>query len=203
MKANENIEKVYELVEQFDFEELSEHDQFMVLAVISEVEYCAMRFSIKETQLYFAQDDLPILKATSFVREPRPNVLLRFLKQPIPLYKVAASILVMVGLFAGYEMIKPKQNKFFASAQNITTAMKRDTVFVNILDTLEIIKERIVYVERIECAQMAQVKPSESKSVLDCDKEMCPKEIEMLKNLACNNKIGNDTVLRQCLKYLN
>ena len=203
MKENQELEKVYELIEQFDFEDLSEQDQFMVLAVISEEEYCAMRLSIRETQLFFNQEDAPFLGATSFVGMPRQNVVLRFLKQPIPLYKVAASVLVMVGLFTGYEMLKPQQNSALASGLNLLTTMKRDTVFVNIIDTLEVIKERIVYVERTECAKVAQDVAKVTNSAIDCDKEICPKDIDRLKSLACNNKIGNDTLLRQFLVSLN
>ena len=42
METNQKVERLYELLEQFDLIELSEHDKKYILSIMSEIEYINM-----------------------------------------------------------------------------------------------------------------------------------------------------------------
>lgn len=61
MKANHYLERVYELLEQFDFEQLSAEDKSYVLKNIPEKEYLRLRDAIKVTESLFSDSVEPDL----------------------------------------------------------------------------------------------------------------------------------------------
>jgi hypothetical protein len=60
MDANQNIERAYELLEKFDFNELSEKDRLYILSVMTENEYGEMRDTIKDTDNFFVKSVEPV-----------------------------------------------------------------------------------------------------------------------------------------------
>ena len=91
----EENKSIHELIEEFDFSELSKVQQIQVLKELSEKEYGELRETIKMTVNFFENepklfaDDLlkpVILKESKFVR---------LISYSVPLYKVAAAVLLV------------------------------------------------------------------------------------------------------------
>jgi len=59
MKTDKRIEKAYDLVEQFEFSELSEPDKLLILSVMTESEYEQMRITLKGINHTFKNDVEP------------------------------------------------------------------------------------------------------------------------------------------------
>lgn len=203
MSENIGLEKVYEFVENFDFQDLSEQQKSIVLDVITESEYIAIRATIIKTSFYFEHEKEPMLIKSSVISVGYRNGIVKFIKQPVPLYKIAAAIALFFGLYSGFKLVKGFDSKMFVSQSNNPVIFKTDTVLVTLIDTLEIIKERIVYVERKETPKTIAEPIAQSTFSIDCDKEICTKDIDRLKDLTCNNKISNDSLLKRFLNSMN
>ena len=91
MKQNKNIEKIYDLAEKFDFNELSESDKRIILKEISEEEFAGIRLTIVNTDELYSKMDLP-------VKADKKSGIKKIIYYPVEFYKVAATLLVLVGL---------------------------------------------------------------------------------------------------------
>jgi hypothetical protein len=151
MEANQNKERIYELLEQFDFSDLSKADRLFILSEMSENEYNSLRNTISGAILLFeASEELNIEDTfcKALLNGKKQNSLLKFLKRPVQLYKLAASIIVIIGIFSilHYTEIQGK-NEIKMSSDTIYI-YKTDTVYSKIVDTVRFIKEKIVYVAK-------------------------------------------------------
>jgi hypothetical protein len=199
MKANQGIERVYELLEQFDFNELSEPDKNQVLSLMTDKEYINMRNTIKDAGNFFTNAEELTLNDSvyeSLMNKKSRNTLLKLLKKPVQIYKVAASVLVILGIYSviHYSSLHSKNG---ALAVNDTIYIhKTDTVYSKLVDTVRIIKEKFIYISQ-EKQQLKSAKLlSASKNVYDCSKEICPEDIDKIIELASDGNISRDTVLR-------
>jgi len=200
MKTNQNMERVYELLEQFNFNELSERDKIYILSVMPETEYINMRDTIKETEGFFtnaAELNLSDSLYKSLMNKSRKgNILLKLLKQSVQLYKVAASVLIILGIYSVIHYSNLHEKNSTLALNDTIYIHKTDTIYSKLIDTVRIIKEKIVYIPR-EKVRVAPVKLlSNSKNEYDCNKEICPDDIDKIKGLAFNNNISRDTLFK-------
>ena len=100
MRNNKNIEKVYELIEQYDFAELSEPDKLLVLSVMTESQYTEMRNTVDNLKLELANDIEPVINIPTIEKKDSDGRIKRFLFYPIKFYQVAASIAIMISIFS-------------------------------------------------------------------------------------------------------
>jgi len=152
MKANRNFEKVYELLEQFDFKELLVDDRIYVLSKITEDEYNNMRDTLKDTETFFSNSTEPNINDSllnSMMRtNHKPNMLFRILNQPVKFYQLAASILLLLGFYAIKQYSDlPDKNSALPKIDTIYI-QKTDTVSSKLADTVRNIKEKIIYITR-------------------------------------------------------
>ena len=199
METNRNIERVYELLEQFDFKELSEQDKLFVLSEMTAIEYGKMRSTIKDTQFFFANDIEPNYDNS---RKPK-SLLLHILKQPIQLYKVAASIIILFGIFSAIQYFNHPAKSDLLTFNDKTYIVKTDTVYSKMVDTITIIKERITYIPKENELSTNERLASNSKIEYDCSKEICPNDIDNIKELAYNDNASKDTLLRNIIALAN
>lgn len=198
MEVNQKMEKVNDLLEQFDFNELSEQDKRYILSVMSEIEYINMRTTLKDTENFFAQAVEPNLNDSlhKFLMNYRKNEnrAIKFLKHPIQLYKVAASIVIVLGLYSFFHYSNPQGKNSLLSLHDTIFINKTDTVYSKFIDTVKVIKEKIVYIPK-EKDLIASVKLlSNSKLEYDCNREICPNNVDKIKELAFNNNVSSDTL---------
>lgn len=203
MNIEGQIGRVYDFIEEYDFADLSESQKSIVLGVMSEMEYVQMRAAVINTRNYLVDEDTPDLKTGSFVRNERLDRFIYLMKTPIPLYRVAVLIGVIFGSFLAFKlMINDKRVPEIASVVS-SQVLNIDTVYITLVDTLEVLKEKIVYVEKNQPIVDEKAINVPAIFELDCKTEICPNDIEQLKNLAYNNKISNDTLLKKFLQTLN
>lgn len=199
METNQNIERVYELLEQFDFNELSEQDKLFVLSEMTEIEYGKMRSTIKDTQSFFVSDIEPIYDNS---RKPK-SLLLRILTQPIQLYKVAASIVILMGIYSAIHYFNiPDKSQLLTSTDKIYIH-KTDTIYSKMVDTITIIKEKIIYLPKESVVEKPIKLLSNSNNVYNCNKEICPNDIDRIRELAYNDNASKDTLLREIIAIAN
>jgi hypothetical protein len=200
MKANEEIERVYELMEKFDFNELCEQDKIYVLSVISEKEYINIRGTINEVGTFFTNSEDVNLNAAinkSLINKNKHvNILLKLLKQPIQLYKVAASIIVFIGLYSFIHFTNLKDKRSPISSNDTIFIYKTDTIYSKFVDTVRLIKEKIVFISREKDLVTPDKLLSNAKYEYDQNKEICPNDIDKIIEFSFNNSVSNDTLLR-------
>ncbi|MGD0756314.1 MAG: hypothetical protein ABR927_14775 [Bacteroidales bacterium] len=200
MKANQDVEKVYELLEQFDFNELSKQDKSYVLSIISVDEYNNLRSTLKNTERFFSNSEELTLSDSIYksliLKSKNGNIILKFLKQPIQLYKVAASVIVFVGLYSFIHFTNLHEKNNTLASNDTIYIFKTDTLYSKFVDTVRLIKEKIVYLSR----EKDQVTPdkllSNAKYECDSNKEICPNDIDKIKDLAFRNNVSNDTLFK-------
>lgn len=199
MEPNDNMAKIYELLEQFDFSELSEQDKNYVLANISEQEYAEMRSTIKATQGYFTHAETPEM-GTSFhetigYEKGSTNKIMKFLTYPLQLYKVAALIALVISLYFLFRTLPTGENEKLLAINDTVYIHKTDTVFSERIDTVKIIQQKIVQVVlKPEITKSSQI-VTNAKFEYDCRREICPSNVDQLTNLAFANNVKSDTLL--------
>jgi len=199
MKSNPDIERVYELLEQHDFNELSEEDKNQVLSIMTEKEYINMRGTLKDTGNFFNDSEELTLNDSQYKplmnKSGNGNLLIKILKKPVQIYKAAALVIMILGIYSiiHYSTLHDKN---VVLAQNDTIYIhKTDTVYSKLTDTVRIIKKKIIYISQ----EKDRIKParilSTSKNIYDCSKEICPDDIDKIIELAINNNISRDTLI--------
>ncbi|MCX6262831.1 MAG: hypothetical protein NTY95_18675 [Bacteroidia bacterium] len=152
MKANRNFEKIYELLEQFDFKELPVDDRIYVLSEMTENEYNNMRDTLKDTETFFSNSTEPNINGSllnSLMRtNHKPNILSRILNQPVKFYQLAASILLLIGLYIVTQYSESPDKNSSLPKNDTIYIQKTDTVSSKLADTVRNIKEKIIYVTR-------------------------------------------------------
>jgi len=93
-----NEKSLHELIENYDFSELSIAQQQFILTEMSREEYTNMRKTIIETIIYF--DEAPILMAEDIVspKVKSNHLLLKFVNYKIPVYKIAALLVIVFSI---------------------------------------------------------------------------------------------------------
>lgn len=199
MKEEQYSEKLYDLVESFEFEELSEKDKSLVLQHISKNEYSNIRSTIVDANTLFSKN-LFVLK------KEKKSIVRRIVTYPVELYKIAAMIILFLGIgFISSNISHKSQPKVIASADTIYTH-KVDTVLVEKTTTVEVVKEKIVFKDRNLPKNVitAIVDNSAIMSVeRDCTKEICPGDITHLSKTKSAGNLSNDALLTEFMVSLN
>jgi hypothetical protein len=192
MEKEQPIEKIYRLIEAFDFSELAANDKDFVLAHISIEEYNEMRATIMDTRTLFAK--YPDEKAR--VNRGTGN---KFLTYPVELYKIAAVFLVLTGIgFLIFKVGTLTQSRLLAAADTVLVE-KTDTVVLEMHDTIRIVTERTLYSDH----KIPENTPSYHAAIpetvhysQDCSTEICPGDMGMLSALKTRNDFSRDTALK-------
>jgi hypothetical protein len=130
------------------------------------------------------------------------NKFIQFIKLPVQLYKVAASILIAFGLYAIIQYSMPHEKNSLLSSGDTNIIYKTDTIYARLVDTVNIIKTKTVYIlQKAENFTSGKIL-SNVKIDYDCKKEICPDEVVEIKELTFNNNISRDTLLKDFIVSL-
>jgi hypothetical protein len=199
MKANQGVERVFELLEQFDFNELCEQDKIYVLSVITEKEYNNMRGTINDVGSFFTNSvDVNInssIYKSLINKNKHVNILIKLLKRPIQIYKVAASAIVLIGLYSFFHLTNLKEKTSPITSNDTIFMYNTDTVYSKFVDTVRLIKQKIVFISREQDLLPSDKLLSNVEYEYDQNKEICPGDIDIIIELGFNNSVSNDTIL--------
>lgn len=203
MQTNEKLEKVYELLEQYEFIELSEIDKQIVLSVITESEYSEMRKTIDVVKREFETDIELVKNMPVNPMHAKERTMYRFLNYKLKLYQVAASIAIIFASFFLYQHSDKNPESQMIAVNDTITIHRVDTVKTVVYDTVEIIKEKVKYM--LPKAQETQnvVANTSSKNQEDCNANLCPNQISDLIALNGKNDISKDSTIKGILLSLN
>jgi hypothetical protein len=203
MKTNENIEKVYDLVEQFEFSELSEPDKLYILSFMTENEYNDMRAVLKGITKVFKNNAEPDFKTHQSPGKEKSK-LLRFIHYPVQLYQVASCIVILFGLYFLFQnAIQHKEGKSLSSITDTSVIYKADTILARVYDTIRIGTTKVTYSKNEHNKMETKELTANSQINYDCNHELCPGEVERIKDLTLRNNITNDSILKDFLVTLN
>jgi hypothetical protein len=140
MNANQDMEKIYEFLEKSDFRELSGPDRNYVLLSMSEEEYNNLRSTVKDTEMLFSnsrdsEPDKSIYTSLTGMKENK-NRILGVLRYPVQFYKVAATVIVLMGLFSFIHFSNLHEQNNESLSNDTIFVYKTDTVSSRIVDTL-------------------------------------------------------------------
>jgi len=171
------------------------------LAHISENEFMKMRETILETNHAFKNSEDIILDSSihdSLSKElAGQNVIVRIIKYPIPLYKIAVSIIIIVGILFCFKSLNKSGGQNLLVVHDTVLLKKTDTIYSRISDTVKIVKTKIVYLTQNNENNIPKQQYFASNNLkLDCKKELCPDDVERITKLSVNNNISNDSFLR-------
>lgn len=124
----ENEIKIQELIEQFDFSELTKDQKEQVLRELTEIEYQNLRETIKMTVDYF--EDEPNLLADTLLKPvlEKEGLLLRVINYNVPLYKIAAAVLLVLSI----NLLIPNKedSNSIEIVENVNEEENSDTLYV-------------------------------------------------------------------------
>lgn len=199
MATDKKLEKIYELLEQYDFCDLSEQDKNFVISAISEADYINMRKTIKDTENFFTITREPNLdesvRASLMNGNKKENRIIKFLNHPVQLYKVAASILIILALTTLFNHIKTHKVEGLQAYHDTVVVKNTDTLVVRLIDTVKIITNKIVYVNQSRNNDIQKQFLANNAVQPDCKIELCPNDIEAISNLTRKSNIVHDTLL--------
>lgn len=205
---NDTMARVYELLEQFDFKELSAEDRKYVLSVMSETEYNQMRLTIGDVAEYFEQTPDMEPGKLELDNTGEKNKLIQWVRKPVPLYQVAASILILLGLFFAYTNYQIPNQSAVLTSNEVIQVHKADTVYTRITDTVRVVVEKLVYITPyVEDTSIPLIASNTSKGAteieINCDKDLCPDDVEIIQSMGTNNATSLDSVLKGFVVSLN
>lgn len=199
MINEQNIEQIYDLLEQFDFEQLTESQKKLVLTEMTCEEYQAMRSTIAGTKSFFDKHTTKVFDTKHF----NLNKILTF---PVQFYKVAAAVLILINLsFMLGRLSNTTSQNIIAKADTIFVE-KIDTIFAVQRDTLRIIKQVSSKIPLQLISQHINVgnhiELENGKPRFDCSQVICPEDIETINSHKSENNFSNDSILKEFIVSL-
>ncbi len=198
MKKKDYTEKIYDLIEMFDYDDLSKQDQEYVMKNMSSEEYTALRSTVNDMENYFS-------KMT--VEQQRKPGIRKLIFYPVELYKIAAAVILLAGiLFFISKSRSANSQKMMAYHTDTVFVEKTDTVMVQITDTVEKIEQEIIYktVEAVSTTNYHFNLPeTQAYFETDCAKELCPADMQTLNILTSKNNFSNDKELTDFVVKVN
>lgn len=199
MKADLFLERVYELLEQFDFEELSEEDRTYVISGMSEKEYVNLRDTLKTTAAFFSCSEEPILNDSLLTcltnSNHKPNLIVKILNRPVKLYQLAASIILILAIYT-IKQYSDLPEKNSALPKNDTIYIqKTDTVYSRLADTVKIIKEKLIYISGKRSDDIHNKLLSTSTNYFDSGLTG-PNHVDSIKGPYINDSVSWDTIFK-------
>ena len=207
MNTDKGNERIYELLEKYDFSELSNIDKAFVLSCMTEQEYISMRKAISDTTDYFSQTEEPVLDSLHHqipnIRRDKKNKFVKLIRMPVELYKVAASVAVILAVTLCFQHFKSSKPLQMLAVNDTVFVQKTDTVYSHFTDTVEVVKEKVVYLlEKPVYKKPADAVPVQELSY-DCNREMCPNDVDRIKAMSINRQISKDSVFADFVVTLN
>jgi hypothetical protein len=207
MNTEQGNERIYELLEKYDFSELNNIDRAFVLNCMTEQEYNSMRKTIADTADYFSQAEEPFLSNSIFKSQEnkavQTNAFTKILKMPVELYKVAASIAVILAIFLSFQHFKSSKPLQMLAVNDTVVVHKIDTVFSHFTDTVEVVKERVIYLSEKQINKKQPAAVSVQELSYDCNRDICPNDVDRIKAMSINCQISKDSVLADFVVTLN
>jgi len=183
-----SIETIYEWLESKEFDELSHEQKQSVLAEMSEEEYSTMRKSIVNTQSYFEK-----MSATGNQTQKGTSIFTRRIK----MYKVAIAACLIIALQIILHVAKPEETNTLFAQTDTVYVNTTDTVWLHEYDTIEKIKERIVYKEAPKKERTFTHHSELDNTAIDCKKTICPKDLNRFKTIENSNSLKEDKRLQE------
>lgn len=161
MNSNQDMGSIYELLEKSDFADLSENDRERVLLEMTTSEYNSLRSTLKDTDMYFSNareiDPEKSVYETLINIKKQESPLIRILRQPVQLYKVAAAIILLTGLFSLIHFTNLHEQNTNTLSNDTIFIYKTDTVYSRLIDTVKHIREKVVYISHKNAPEREQV----------------------------------------------
>ena len=200
---NNDVEKAYELLEQYDFSELTQENKLFILSVMSENQYTEMRAAIYKVNNLIKPDIEARIYMSQNLNQKESNKISKFLNYPVQIYKIAASIAILT---AGYLLIqKSNQNstdKLISNNKTITVHVT-DTVYRQVYDTVKIVENKVLAIDSGTNLKDKNELTDRSEEDINCDKELCPNDVAKIISLNNKNNISSDSSLNGILISLN
>ncbi len=183
MEKEQDLQKIYDLIELFDFDELQESDKSFIRRHISLDEYNIMRSTLKDTRELFRKFPKPMA-------QEKHNTFFKISRYPVELYKIVAIVVLLIGFG-----IILTQARIFEQQELLAMI---DTVYIEKTDTVEIIKETIVYKDLP--ANQNLIAPANNTlettyNKNDCSLEFCPDDMEFFRKTKYKGDFSNDSAL--------
>lgn len=205
METHDKEAQVFELIEMYDFDDLSPADKEIVLSVMTEKEYTQMRKSVSGIETAFEHSIEPPL-TFAHPKTKRQSFISKLINYPLKSYQVAASIAVIFGCY--FLLQKTDEGMIDDVVAHSDTIMihKVDTLHSNVHYTVEIVKELEETVEEKQI-DVGSGSPEGAAHMVaanqECETQICPHELESITTLNNRNSITNDTELMGLLGLLN
>ena len=135
---NTKIEKAYDLLEQFEFTELSEEEKLDILSVMTESQYNEMRKTIYDMKVVLDKDIEPLTGVPGILRYTARSKFLRFIQYPVQLYQVAASIALILLTYFIIQKTDQNSTSNILASNDTVFVYQTDTVFTTVYDTVRI-----------------------------------------------------------------
>ncbi len=202
MEGSVNIEKAYELIEQFEFAELSDADRLYVLSVMTETEYSDMRRTVSALNVLMDSDIEPRAIIPVQPQKSRGGRLLRMVNYQVKMYQVAASVALLIASYVVFHV--PDQQVVSPLIARVDTVFvhQTDTVYATLYDTVTIVEYKVEPKHgRIHNPESTETVAQSDKSI-DCSQELCPSEVGAITEMNRMNSISSDSTLRGLLVSL-
>jgi hypothetical protein len=208
MKADAYSERIYELLEQFDFNELPEKDRIYVLSKMAGEEYINMRSTIKDTETFFSNSSEPeinvSLLSSIMHTNHKPNIFIKILNHPVKFYQLAASVALIIAIYAikQYSDLPAKNSSLplydTIFIQKIDTLYPKlaDTLSSKLADTVKFIKERIINKSGEKDINNQAKLLSTNSYVSDSTNIVHPKTTHYIKELTFTKDVSSDTLFK-------
>lgn len=200
MKTDLYFEKVYELLEQFDFKDLSEKDRIYVLSVLTESEFNEMRSTLKDTETFYSNSCEPVINGSLLDSitgtNKKSNFLLKILNRPVKVYQLAASILLILGLLIIKQYSELSVKNSALPVRDTLYIHKSDSLSSKLADTIKNIKEKIIYITREKDINHSDKLLSTAKFAFDSGNFVSPANIARIRQLSLFTDTSRETLFK-------
>ena len=205
MRDQENLNKLQELIEKYNFEKLSKEDREFVLNYYSQDEYEELRSVVGKSKSFFENqnsikpDDKILNKLHHQIEEK--SWISNIINYQIPLYKLVASVIILFGVM--FIFINQQNLKFQNQIAQVDTDYIEnfDTVIITEYDTVEKIKKDLVNNENNDLRVRPMITAS-NKTQISADypvtlktRSFNPKDLDRLLKYSKSNSIKYDNNL--------
>ena len=191
MENIDNRISIIELAESFDFEKLSSQQKSFVLDIMSKKEYQNIRLQAQVLKIQFNKTKAPLLnediKLSISQKILEQNKKTSILTVKIPLYQVAAGILIFITMYFS-----------FLRNNNDIKMKKMEQLIVEKTDTINNIIHDTIFIKTNTNQVQFEIDKKENNNIdIYCQSEICPSEaIDISKmnnkqNIAAEPELNN------------
>ena len=198
MENNNYTERLYDLIEQYDFNELTEENKQFVLTHSTKKEYEEMRLTLSLTRNSMDNEpDFSVADMKPEFRNHQKSFFVKVMTYPVSLYKVAAVVLLIPGIMYLFAKMDKPQNDINLSSVDTVYLKQKDVVEVVVKDTVEIIREKIIYRDNNPGNYTKDTyvsMPYLTAPARNCAIEVCPDDLHQFAQPSGKGSIANDTI---------